>query len=333
MRIVSPELLWLHALIPILAIIKGRMGRAPSLYFPSTDVAKSLAWGKKSRSGRLSAGLKLLAIAALVLGLARPQFGNTTTEVHASGIDILLAVDVSGSMQAMDFTLRGRRESRLEVVKNVVTSFVKARPNDRIGLVAFAGKPYLISPLTLDHDWTTARLKSLTIGMFEDGTAIGSAIGTAVNRLRQQQAKSRIVILLTDGVSNSGKVPQLVAAKAAEQLGIKIYTIGAGSHGQAQYPVIRNGRKHFVKAKVDIDEQTLQKVAEITGARYFRATDTASLERIYKEIDTMEATTRTINRFDNYRELFPYCLLATFICLAMGLFINRNRFYRIAPLD
>ncbi len=325
MRIVSPEMLWLLALIPLLALIKGKMGRAPSLYFPSTGIARSLAWGKKSRTGKIAAGLKLLAMAALIIGLARPQLGNTTTEIHASGIDIALAVDVSGSMQAMDFKLKGRRESRLEVVKKVVASFVKARPNDRIGLVAFSGKPYLISPITLDHDWTTDRLNTLSVGMFEDGTAIGSAIGTAVNRLRQQQAKSRIVILLTDGISNSGKVPPLVAAKAAEQLGIKIYTIGAGSRGEAHYPVIRNGRKQYVRGKVDIDEQTLQKVAEITGARYFRATDTASLERIYKEIDTMEATTRTINRFANYRELFPYCLFLTIMCLAMVLVVNRNR--------
>jgi Ca-activated chloride channel family protein len=325
MRFLHPELLWLLTLLPLLLILKGNRGKAPSLIFSTTSVARIMALGRKTSPGRLAMVLKLIAIGLVIIALARPQQGNTTTEINASGIDILLAVDVSGSMEAMDFRLGGRTVNRLAVVKNVVGSFIEARPNDRIGLVAFAGKPYLISPLTLDHDWLQKRLESLSIGMIEDGTAIGSAIGTSVNRLRDQDAKSRIIILLTDGINNGGRIPPLIAAEAAEALKIKVYTIGAGTRGEATYPVVRFGRRQLVRAKVDIDEDTLRGVAEKTGARYFRATDTQSLEKIYSEINTMETTTRTIKKFENYRELFPLVLLAIFAFLSIELFFNRSR--------
>jgi Ca-activated chloride channel family protein len=325
MRFLHPELLWLLTLLPFLLILKGNRGKAPSLIFSTTSLARIMAPGRKTSPGRLAMVLKLIAIGLVIIALARPQQGNTTTEINASGIDILLAVDVSGSMEAMDFRLGGRAVNRLEVVKNVVGSFIEARPNDRIGLVAFAGKPYLISPLTLDHDWLQKRLESLSIGMIEDGTAIGSAIGTSVNRLRDQDSKSRIIILLTDGINNGGRIPPLIAAEAAEALKIKVYTIGAGTRGEASYPVVRFGRRQLVRAKVDIDEKTLRGVAEKTGARYFRATDTQSLEKIYSEINTMETTTRSIKKFENYRELFPLILLAAFAFLSVELFFNRSR--------
>ena len=161
--------------------------------------------------------------------------------------------------------------------------------------------------------------------MIEDGTAIGSAIGSSVNRLRDRKAKSRIVILLTDGVNNSGKVSPLIGADAANPMGIKIYTIGAGTRGYAPYPVTQFGRTQIVKALVDIDETTLRKVAQKTGALYFRATDTHSLQKIYDEINTMETTTRTIKKFENYRELFPYYILVALVLLASSLFMQRNR--------
>ncbi len=325
MRFLHTELLWLLTLLPILALFKGRRGAAPALIFSTTSLARVMAEGRKTSIGRLTFLLKLIAIGLVIFALARPKQGNTTTEINASGIDILLAVDVSGSMEAMDFRLAGQAVNRLEVVKNVVGSFIEARPNDRIGLIAFAGKPYLISPLTLDHDWLQKRLESLSIGMIEDGTAIGSAIGTSVNRLRDQDAKSRIVILLTDGINNSGRIPPLIAAEAAETLKIKVYTIGAGTRGKAPFPVTQFGQRRLVSATVDIDEETLQQVAEKTGARYFRATDTKSLEKIYSEINTMETTTRTIKKFENYRELFPFFLAAAFIFLAAEMFLNRSR--------
>lgn len=325
MRFVYPHLLWLLALLPLLALLKGRQGRAPALLFSTTSVARTLAGGRKLSTGAAAASLKLAAMALLIVALARPQHGNTTTEITASGIDILLAVDVSSSMEAMDFTLHGQSVNRLEVVKNVVDRFIDARPNDRIGLVAFAGKPYLISPLTLDHDWLRKRLASLEIGMIEDGTAIGSAIGTSVNRLRNRQATSRIIILLTDGVNTSGRVPPLIAAEAAEALAIKVYTIGAGTRGLAPYPVVQFGQRRLVKARVDIDEESLRRVAEMTGALYFRATDTDSLEKIYAEINAMETTTRDIKKFDNYRELFPFLLAAALPLLLLAEFMRYKR--------
>ena len=283
LRFVHPELLWLLLLLPLLAILRGRRGPAPALIFSSISVARSIAGNRKARPGRLLGILRLTAIGLIIISMARPQWGNTTTEIEASGIDILLAVDISGSMEARDFTLQGRAANRLDVVKSVVATFIRERPNDRIGLVAFAGRPYMVCPLTLDHDWLQQRLDSLKTGMVEDGTAIGSAIASGVNRLRDRDAKSRIQILLTDGMNNAGKVSPLTAAEAAETLGIKVYTIGAGTRGEAPMPVQDQfGRKRLMRVKVDIDEESLSKVAEITGAKYFRATDTRSLEKIYE---------------------------------------------------
>jgi len=325
MRFYHPDFLWLLLLIPILLVLRGKRGPAPALVFSSTAIASILASGRKALPGRLLATFKLLAIGCLIIAFARPQQGNTTTEIEASGIDILLAVDVSGSMEAMDFTLGGKTVNRLKVVKSVVDQFIDERPNDRIGLIAFSGRPYLVSPLTLDHGWLRRRLEALSIGMIEDGTAIGSAIGIGTSRLHNQQAKSRILILLTDGINNAGKVPPLAAAEAAQALGIKVYTIGAGTRGEAPTPVTGPfGRKRLVRAKVDIDETTLKKVAELTGARYFRATDTSSLERIYKEINSMETTTRSIKQFEHYRELFPLFVCLSFLFLG-GEFLLRRK--------
>ncbi|MEE4243397.1 MAG: VWA domain-containing protein [Desulfopila sp.] len=325
MRFFYPQILWLLTLLPLLMLLKGRRGSAPALLFSSTSIVRVLAEGKKIRAGNIAATLKLAAMALLIVALARPQLGNTTTEINASGIDIMLAVDISSSMKAMDFTLAGQSVNRLDVVKNVLASFIDARPNDRIGLLAFAARPYLVSPLTLDHDWLHKRLESLSIGMIEDGTAIGSAIGSGANRLREQNSKSQIIILLTDGVNNSGRVPPLIAAEAAEISKIKIYTIGAGSRGLAPYPIMEHGRPRLVRAKVDIDEDTLRKIADRTGGLYFRATDTRSLTQIYEEINTMETTTRSITKFENYRELFPYCLAVVFMLLTLSFFVQRRR--------
>lgn len=325
-RFLYPQILWLLALIPFLALLKGKRGVAPALIFSTTSIAGTLAKEKKTGPGRLLAAFKLLALALLVIGAARPQLGNSTTEIEASGIDILLAVDVSGSMEAMDFTLNDKPANRLEVVKKVVAEFIEARPNDRVGLVAFGGRPYMVSPLTLDHGWLGRRLQSLSIGMIEDGTAIGSAIGSGVNRLRDLKSKSRILILLTDGVNNAGKIPPLVAAEAAETMKIKVYAIGAGTRGEAPIPVVdRLGRKRFVRAKVDIDEDTLSRVAEMTGGMYFRATDTESLAKIYDEINTMETTTRTIKKFEQYRELFYYPTAAALILLCVAVVRSSRR--------
>ncbi len=326
LRFVHPVLLWLLALLPILALLRGRKGPAPALQFSSISIARAISGNRKARPGRLLGLLRLAAIGLVIVAMARPQWGSTSTEVEASGIDILLAVDISGSMQAMDFTLKGKAVNRLDVVKTVVARFIEERPNDRIGLVAFAGRPYMVCPLTLDHNWLQQRLDSLKTGMVEDGTAIGSAIASGVNRLRDQEAKSRIMILLTDGVNNAGKVAPLTAAEAAETMKIKVYTIGAGKRGVAPMPVEDQfGRKRIMRVQVDIDEDTLSKVADITGAKYFRATDTRSLEQIYNEINAMEATVRKIKHFSQYRELFPWLVFAALGLLAVELVVSRRR--------
>lgn len=326
LRFLYPDLLWLLLILPVLAFLRGRRGPAPSLVFSSISVAKAISENRKVNPGNVLLWLRLIALGLLILAMARPQWGNRKTEVEASGIDILLAVDVSGSMQAMDFQLEDRAVDRLSVVKAVVKKFITERPNDRMGLVAFAGRPYMVCPLTLDHDWLQLRLESLETGMIEDGTAIGSAIVAGVNRLREQKAKSRIVILLTDGVNNAGKAAPLTAAEAAETMKIKVYTIGAGRRGVAPMPVEDQfGRKRIIRAQVDIDEKTLGKIAEMTGAKYFRATDTESLEKIYEEINAMEVTTRKIKHFDRYRELFSWLLFAALVLLGTELFIARRR--------
>lgn len=255
-------------------------------------------------------GLLLLGLALTIVALARPQLGKGRTEIETSGIDIQLVIDVSGSMQAMDFKIDGERMNRLEVVKKVVEEFVGERPGDRIGMVGFAGRPYMVSPLTLDHDWLKNRLKEVQIGRVEDGTAIGSAIASSVNHLRDSDAKSRIVILLTDGVNNGGAANPVTAAEAAKALGIKIYTIGAGTQGEAPMPMRDMfGRTRMRMVDVEIDEESLQEIAQLTGGQYFRATDTDSLVKIYDEINQLETTKRTVKKYEDYEELFLFALL------------------------
>lgn len=327
MRFAHPELLWLLLLVPLIALLRGQAGPAPALLFSTTAVAASLGRTQKVHPGTLFTSLKLLAISCLILALARPQLGNTTTEVAASGIDIMLAVDISGSMEAMDFRLDNTQPvSRLSVVKSVVKQFIADRPNDRIGLLAFAGRPYLISPLTLDHDWLNNRLDSLKISMVEDGTAIGSAIASSLKRLNNDQnSVSKILILLTDGISNTGKIPPLVAAEAAQSLQIKVYTIGAGTKGRAATPVTDQfGRRRLVNARVDIDEKTLATISDVTGAQYFRATDTASLHGIYQQINTLETTTRTSKQFAHYRELFAL-FIGAFLLLTLVTLVGKTK--------
>ena len=314
----APAMLFLLALLPVFALWKGRAGRAGAVRFSTVGVARQVASPRRSRAGRWLHTLRLLVLALGIVALARPALSHTSTEVEASGIDILLGVDVSTSMDALDFKVAGQPVDRLTVVKRVVAKFIEDRPGDRIGLVAFAGRPYLVSPLTLDHDWLLERLDGLETGMIEDGTAIGSAIASGVNRLRDQDAVSRIAILLTDGMNNAGSVAPLTAAEAAEALGIKVYTIGAGTQGEAPIPVKDAfGRERMAMAKVDIDEETLTQVAERTGGQYYRATDTDSLERIYEEIGRLETTTHTLKRFSHQEELVLWALLPALALLVL----------------
>ncbi|MCG6878741.1 MAG: VWA domain-containing protein [Deltaproteobacteria bacterium] len=326
----QPEVLWLLILLPLLALLRGRRGAAAAIRYSSTQTAKAISGARKSRAGRWLGTLRILALGALVVALAQPQIVHGTSEVDSSGIDIILAVDVSGSMEALDFTINNEPANRVDVVKKVVSRFIEERPNDRIGLVAFAGRPYMISPLTLDHDWLQRRLKTIHPGMVEDGTAIGSAIGSSINRLRDQNAKSKVVILLTDGMNNAGKILPVTAAEAAETLGIKIYTIGAGSRGEVPVPVTDGfGNRKIVRAKVDIDEATLEKVAQMTGAKYYRATDTDSLKKIYSEINKLETTKRKIRKFENRNEMFLWAALGALMLMGIELTLSHTRFRRL----
>jgi len=331
MRFFYPEFLWLLLAIPLLAFLRGRKGRTAALEYSSGELVRSVARERPARAGRWLTMLRFGALALAILALARPQFGRGTTEIEASGIDMVLALDVSRSMEARDFRLGGQAVSRLDVAKSVVAKFIEGRPNDRIALVVFAGRPYLISPLTLDHDWLLQNLERVHLGLIEDGTAIGSGIAASVNRLRDQPSKSKIVILLTDGVNNAGKVSPEIAADAARTLGIKVYTIGAGSASGTVMVTVKDqfGNEQKVPAKVEIDEETLRKVANITDAEFYRATDTGSLRRIYSKIDQLEKTTVKLKKFENYRELFDWALVPCLMILGMEMVLSQTRYRRL----
>jgi Ca-activated chloride channel homolog len=301
-----PWLLLLLLLLPVLAILRGAKGSAPAIRFSSLAPLRALGRPRRSRAGGWLLSLLLLALAALIGALARPQQGRTLTHVEASGIDIMLALDVSKSMLAEDFTIGDERANRLEAVKQVAEKFIKGRPNDRIGITAFAGRPYLVSPLTLDHDWLLQNLERLRIGLVEDGTAIGSAIASASNRLKDRDSKSRIIILLTDGDNNAGKISPSTAAEAAKALGIKVYGIVAGTRGYAPMPVQIGNRIVYQNVRVQVDEETMKEVAKITDAQFYRATDSKSLEQIFEDIDKLEKTKVEMSQYKEVRELFPW---------------------------
>jgi len=308
----SPWWLLLLLAIPLLAWLMGNRGRVASVQFSSTATLRALGNAVTSRRGSFLSSLFFLGLLFLILGMARPQAGRSVERIEASGIDIVLALDVSKSMLAEDFFIGGQRTNRLEAVKKVTREFIEKRPNDRMGIVAFAGRPYLVSPLTLGHDWLLKNLERVETGMVEDGTAIGSAIIAAANRLKNREAKSKVIVLLTDGDSNAGKVDPDTAAEAAKALGIKIYSIGAGSNEPAPWPAGRDpfGRVAYRTVLFPLDEASLQKVADTTGGVYRRATDTKSLEAVYEQIDKLERTTVQAPQFREYKDLFPWFVAA-----------------------
>ena len=263
---------------------------------------------RRARAGAFRLGLLLLGMGLLTVALARPLRVDLTSHREASGIDILLALDVSRSMLADDISIGQERANRLEAVKKVTEDFIDARPNDRIGMLAFAGRPYLVSPLTLDHDWLRRNLDRLQVGLVQDGTAIGLAIASAANRLKERhESKSRIIVLLTDGGNNSGNVTPLNAAEAAAALGLKIYTIGVGSEHEARIPVPgRFGRTEYQMIPVDVDVESLKKIATLSHGEFYRATDGDSLQRIFGTIDQLEKTTVRMSEVRNSEDLYPW---------------------------
>jgi Ca-activated chloride channel family protein len=236
-RFLQPDWFWALTVLPLVLLWRGRRGPVAAVEYSDVSLARDVARRTRSRIGGIAWLLPIIAAGLMIVGLARPQRTQSATTVTANGIDIVLALDVSGSMQALDFKVDNTRVNRIAVVKSVCRKFIDERPNDRIGLIAFAGAPYLVSPLTLDHDWLQQNLERVNVGIGDDGTAIGSAIAAAVNHLRATATKSKVVILLTDGVNNTGKIPPLAAAEAARALGVKVYTIGVGVRGKAPIPV------------------------------------------------------------------------------------------------
>lgn len=313
-----PWLLLLLLAIPLIAYLRGRRGPSAALVFSSTSVLRALGKTSVSRAGKLLRALLLLALAILVVALARPQLGKSLTQVEASGIDIMLVLDVSGSMLTKDFMIGGDEATRVDAIREVTRKFIEGRPNDRIGIIAFAGRPYVVSPMTLDHDWLMQNLDRVRIGLVEDGTAIGSAIAAAANRLNDKHAKSRAIVLLTDGENNAGKIPPNTAAEAVKAMKIRFYAIGAGINGIAPVAVTDNigrpltdvmGNMLYQKAMVHFNEAGLKEVARIAGGQFYRATDTKSLEEIYRDIDKLEKATVSVKKYQQYRDLFPACIM------------------------
>ena len=264
-----PYLLLLLLLLPLAAWLKGRRGQPPAFVYSSVQLLRGVQDITKSQAGRLLATLRWLTLALFIIALAQPRLTKfDTTKATASGVDIVVAFDLSGSMAAEDFEIRGQRVNRVMMAKNVLEKFIAKRPSDRIGLVAFGTQAYIASPITLDHDFLLKNLERLDLTTINGNqTAIGSALSTAVNRLRELKSKSKIVILMTDGQNNAGKIAPLTAAEAAQALGVKVYTIGVGTQGQAPMPATDMfGRRVYQMVPVDIDEDTLQKISDMTAA-------------------------------------------------------------------
>ena len=324
----SPYWLLLLAIIPLMLLYKyysKRQEIEPMTFSTLESISGLYSW--KEKAIKYLPTLRYLTLAALMLAMARPQQTLKEEVVKAEGIDIILAMDLSSSMLAKDFN-----PDRLTVSKEVAAKFVDKRVYDRIGLVVFAGDSFTQTPLTTDHNILKDFLANIECGMLDDGTAIGMGLATATNRLKGSKSKSKVIILLTDGVNNAGYIKPLTAAEIAEEYDMKIYTIGIGTTGAALTPVNRrnDGKFVFVMSKVNIDEKLLSEISKMTGGRYFRATDEAMLNSIYDEIDQLEKTEMEVNVFKRYKDIFRIPLMLAFGLLLLE-FILRQTILRTLP--
>ncbi len=269
--------------------------------------------------------LRMVAIAVLIVVLARPQSTNSWQNSTTEGIDIVMAIDISTSMLAEDL-----KPNRLEAAKDVAASFINGRPNDNIGLVVFAAESFTQCPLTTDHGVLLNLFKDIQPGIIQDGTAIGVGLANAVSRIKDSQAKSKVIILLTDGVNNTGQVAPVTAAEIAKTFGIRVYTIGVGTQGEAPYPIPTAFGVQYQNIPVEIDEQILKQIASTTGGQYFRATDNASLKEIYSEIDQMEKTKISVQEFSKKQEEYKNWALLAFVLLLVEVLL-RNTVLRNIP--
>ena len=328
MTFLHPEFLWLLLLLPALLIIYivWRRRQHASLRVPSLLFLRDMRGGLRVYLRHSLFVLRLLALGLIIVALARPQSSSSWSEDRVEGIDIMLTMDISTSMLAMDF-----QPNRVEAAKEVAMRFIANRPNDNIGLVVFAGESFTACPLTQDHATLINRLREMTPGMIEDQTAIGSGLATAISRLKDSKTKSKVIILLTDGANNTGNISPKMAADLAKTFGISIYTIGVGSGaGEAPYPIQTALGVVVRNMPVDLDEPTMCQIADVSGGAYFRATDNESLLAIYKKIDQLEKTKlSTRNYHTTYEEFFVFVLAAALLLLLE--FILRSTVLRTNP--
>ena len=327
-RFEDPWFLILLLSLPLLALREKRTTN--TINYSSIASLKIINKYQTKIKSVLPVVIKFVAISLFIIALARPQEGHKRTEIISQGVDIVLAIDTSGSMQALDFEKNDSQVTRLSVVKDVVAEFVKNREKDRIGMVVFGANAFTQCPLTLDQSILLSFLDKLKIGMAGDATAIGSAVGISIRRLKDLKSKSKVIILLTDGRNNSGPISPLQAAEIAKSLGIKVYTIGIGKHGKAPFLVDSIFGKRLIYQNVDIDEEVLKNISKITDAAYFRATNLKSLRDIYKQIDKLEKSEAKTLDHSEYKELFHYFLISGLILILIEI-ICLNSFLRRLP--
>lgn len=323
-RFGEPGFLWLLLIIPAMVAfyVVKQHNAAASLRIPGLIQFQSAGPTFRNYLRHLLFAFRILAISLLIIILARPQASNVLQDVSTEGIDIMIALDISGSMLARDF-----KPDRLEASKNVATEFISGRPYDRMGLVVFSGESFTQCPLTTDHAVLINLLREVHSGMIEDGTAIGMGLATSVSRLKDSEAKSKVIILLTDGVNNRGEIAPLTAAGIAGTYGIRVYTIGVGSQGTAPYPVQTPFGARYQNMPVEIDEAVLKEIARTTGGRYFRATDNDKLRQVYAEIDQLEKSKIDIRQYTRKEE--KYLIPAIFAFSLLGLeILTRNTLLR-----
>lgn len=326
----DPVMFWLLLLLPVVLIVDKSRHSGSSFVFSSEDLVKDLKPTARVRLGKSLIILRITAIALMIIALARPQAILDGSKAVSEGVDIVLDIDTSTSMLAEDFMLGARRINRFDLVREVVKDFIRKRKDDRIAMVAFAARAYTVCPLTTDYAWLNENLDRVRVGMIEDATAVGSAIASSINRLRSSKTKSKIIILLTDGVNNAGNISPLVAAEAAKALKIKIYTIAVGTKGLSPYPMKDYyGRTVYRNIPIEIDEESLRKIAETTGGKYYLATDTEKLRNIYDEINRLERSNIEHFGYREYSELFYYFLIPGMMLLIIGIFLSNTVFLKV----
>ena len=336
-----PWMLALLALLPVYAFLHGRVGKLAALCFPSADIARAAGAAARAAAGRVLFFLRLLVIALCIVALAGPRFANDHTETEASGVEIMLVLDLSWSMMALDMGLPQERISRFDIAAEVLEDFIRKRPSDRLGLIVFSAVPYLASPLTLNHDWLIDNLHRLHVGLIRDlGTAIGDAAAAAAKRLKDlKESKSRIIILLTDGDNNKGEIDPVPAAQLAAALGIKVYTIGIGIEQPCELHAFDPATgKLELDAKGNLkpgmmlqpaNYEVLAKMSALSKAKFYRATNRSELQRIYNEIDRLEKTEVKLRRFTTYRPLFQWPLLAALGLFSLEMLFTNTRLRRV----